>query len=168
MVASSVQADCQSLLAEQLKSDLSLSYQAFDQTPDAGWRVLQAQRCYSEAAVLIEAWMAQSKTQPNSVKWHLLQMHAYADNRPQALKLVPQLLFTAEQQQKSPFLWNDYVLATAAFLQRDLAALKLHREQLAQGSKIKPNALNLAAVDRLIHGFHLSYQQAYDAAEPSQ
>ena len=50
--SNSVFADCKSELADRLESDLSLTYQEFDQTNGSGFRLLEASGCFAEAATL--------------------------------------------------------------------------------------------------------------------
>ncbi|EJI86273.1 hypothetical protein AEST_09030 [Alishewanella aestuarii B11] len=157
-----VRAECDSFLANGLNSDLKLSYEKFDQTPGKGWRVLADKKCYSEAAILIDKYILENNVNQRSLKWHLLQMYAASNQNDKALNLVSAVLLTEEQERNSPFLWNDYVLATAGFLENDLTKLKLHRDKLANfGKGFKPNEINLVALDRLIENFGQTYQKAY-------
>lgn len=157
-----VKAECDSLLINGLSNDLKLSYEKFDQSSGNGWRVLEAKKCYREAAILIDKYILENSTNHTSLKWHLLQMYAFSNQSNKALEIVSEVLLTEEQQSNSPFLWNDYVLATAGFLENDLAKLKLHRDNLVKyGKGIKPNEMNLAVLDRLIENFGQTYQTAY-------
>lgn len=89
-------------------------------------------------------------------------MYAFSNQNNKALELVLDVLLTEDQQSNSPFLWNDYVLATAGLLKNDLIKLKRHRDYLAQyGEGFKPNEMNLAILDRLIENFGQTYQIAY-------
>ena len=47
-------ADCKVALEERLKDDLNLTYQQFDQTYDAGFRLLEKSGCHAEGAILIK------------------------------------------------------------------------------------------------------------------
>ena len=160
--ALTARAECDSLLMNGLSNDLKLTYEEFDQTPGHGWRTLEAQKCYSEAATLLEQYIISNNANQTSLKWHLLQMYAFSDEREKALEIVSDTLLTSEQQGSSPFLWNDYVLATAGFLEKDFAKLKFHRDNLAKyGKGFKPNEINLATLDRLIENFDKTYRMAY-------
>lgn len=157
-----VKAECDSLLINGLNNDLKLSYEKFDQTPGNGWRVLTANKCFREAAILIDKYILENNANQISLKWHLLQMYAFSNQNDKALELVSDVLLTEDQQSNSPFLWNDYVLATAGFLENDLLKLKLYRDNLAKyGKGFKPNEMNLATLDRLIENFGQRYQIAY-------
>ncbi|KKO48357.1 hypothetical protein VT06_11695 [Arsukibacterium sp. MJ3] len=160
--AFAVRADCDSLLMNGLSNNLKLTYEEFDQTPGNGWRALEARKCYREAALLIDKYILSNNANQTSLKWHLLQMYAFSGESNKALEIVSAVLLPDEQQSNSPFLWNDYVLATAGFLAKDLAKLKLHRDNVAKyGKGFKPNEMNLATLDRLIENFDQTYQIAY-------
>jgi hypothetical protein len=157
-----VKAECDSFLANGLNNDLKLSYEKFDQTSGKGWRLLEDKKCYSEAAILIDRYILENNANQTSLKWHLLQMYAASNQNDKALDFVSSVLLTEEQQRNSLFLWNDYVLATAGFLENDLTKLKRHRDKLADvGKGFKPNEINLVTLDRLIENFGQTYQKAY-------
>ena len=62
---------------------------------------------------------------------------------------------------KSALRWNDYVLATIAFLERDRAALQRHRDRVAEGREAHfGNALNLRLLDALLRHFERDYRYA--------
>ena len=54
-------ADCKAALEERLKDDLNLTYQQFDQTDDAGFRLLEKSGCHTEAAILIKRFICSCK-----------------------------------------------------------------------------------------------------------
>jgi hypothetical protein len=59
------------------------------------------------------------------------------------------------------FKWNDYVLATIAFLERDRAAFDRYRNALAAAATMHDgNAMNLRLIDALGRHFDLDYRQA--------
>ena len=160
--ALAVKAECDSLLINGFSNDLKLTYEQFDQTPGKGWRVLEDKKCYKEAAILIDKYILENNANQTSLKWHLLQMYAFSGESNKALQIVSAVLLPDEQQRNSPFLWNDYVLATAGFLEKDLSKLKFHRDNVAKyGKGFKPNEMNLATLDRLIENFDQTYQIAY-------
>lgn len=154
--------ECDRLLDERMQSDLDLPYEKFDQVMGSGWRALADNECYGEAALLIEAYMKHNSAQENSLKWHLFQMRAFLNDYAGALELVDDVLLTPEKQAKVRLAWNEYVLANAAFLRRDLVQLRQHRENIAKvKDDHKGNEMNLNVVDRLISGFDSTYEQAY-------
>lgn len=155
-------AECERLLDERMQSDLDLPYQEFDQVMGSGWRALADDECYREAALLIEAYMEHNSAQENSLKWHLFQMRAFFNDYAGALELVDDILLPPEKQAEVPLAWNEYVMASAAFLRRDLSQLRRHRENIAKvKDDYKGNEMNLNVVDRLISGFDRTYEQAY-------
>ena len=149
-----VKAECDSLLINGFSNDLKLTYEKFDQTPGMGWRVLEDKKCYNEAAILIDKYILENNANQTSLKWHLLQMYAFSGESNKALQIVSAVLLPDEQQRNSPFLWNDYVLATAGFLEKDLSKLKFHWDNVAKyGKGFKPHEMKVATLDRLIENF---------------
>lgn len=158
------QVDCEAALVEHLENDLSLSYEAFDQTMGEGWRQLSNKGCHLESARLIERYSVENDVEGHSaLNWHRFQMLAYAAEHEAALELVDRILLSEEQQAEHALRWNDYVLGNVAFLEQDMEALRYHREQVAAGVDDHPgNELNLNVLDRLIEGFDQSYHRAYE------
>lgn len=155
-------AECERLLDERMQSGLDLPYEEFDQVMGSGWRALADENCHQESAQLIEAYMEHNSSQQSSLTWHLFQMRAFSNDYEAALELVDDMLLSPEKQAEVPLAWNEYVLASAAFLRRDLSQLRQHRENIA---KVKDdhqgNELNLKVIDRLISGFDSTYEKAY-------
>jgi len=60
-------ADCKVELEERLKDDLSLTYQQFDQTYDAGFRLLEKSGCHAEAAILIKRYISHNNSNESSL-----------------------------------------------------------------------------------------------------
>ncbi|HRQ64042.1 MAG TPA: hypothetical protein PKZ76_04125 [Xanthomonadaceae bacterium] len=152
--------DCQALLAEHLRTDLDLSYEAFDQTMDAGFRPLASAGCHREAATLIQAYIEHNGAEQRSLKWHVAQLLAMADERTEAVRWARAALVEREDFDARPLRWNDYVLATVAFLERDAERLHHHRDQVALGADAHPgNRMNLRLLDNLVR--HLDQGYAY-------
>lgn len=156
----SVLADCQSELASRLSTDLTLSYQAFDQTEQAGFRILGQAGCYKEAAALIAAYIEHNNSKDVSLTWHLAQMEGLAGNYQQAIKHGKAVLNEHEDLSVYPMYWNDYVLGNIAFWQRDKQQLQTHIQNVRQGEHFKPNAINLRYLEKLSNNFELSYLEA--------
>lgn len=155
--------DCSALLQQHLKTDLELPWQTFDQTEGQGFRVLAAAGCSREAGDLLEAWLAKRQREQRSVLWHLAQQRAEQDDRPAAIQAARQSL-SADETAEAPLRWNDYVLATIAFLERDRTAFDRHRNAVAAAvERHAGNALNLKLLDRLGQHFELSYLGAQKA-----
>lgn len=67
----------------------------------------------------------------------------------------------ATKSTKSTLRWNDYVLATIAFLEHDKPALVLHREKVAEAREAHfGNDLNLKLRDSLVKYFDRDYKYA--------
>lgn len=151
--------DCKALYAAHLRSDLELSVDAFDQTEGQGFRALAAVGCSREAGDLIEAWVAKNPSAPAHVHWHLAQQRAEHDDRVAAIAAAKRSL-KPDEAADAAFKWNDYVLATIAFLQRDRTAFDRHRAVLAAATTQEGNAMNLKLIDALGRHFDLDYRQA--------
>lgn len=159
--------DCDALYREHLASDLQLAYDAFDQTEGSGFRVLAAQGCSKQAGDLIEAYLAHTNSKESSLRWHLAQMRASSGDATAAVRHARSTLISPSEDAASPFRWNDYVLATIAFLERDRAALQRHRDAVAAGADaFAGNAMNAKLLDALLRHFELGYDEATRRIEP--
>lgn len=144
------------------EGSLALSYQEFDQTPGSGWRVLaEDEKRYSEAARLIEKYLNQhselNRFQRVTLHWHAAQLLAIAGDVTAALEHLP-FARLAPEPPNSLVRWNDYVEATAAFLEGDRARLLAARGRIATNS---PGDANLQVVDSLVAHFGAPYGIAY-------
>ncbi len=163
VLASTQSQECESALALHLESDLTLSYHTFDQTMQNGWRRLANKGCYEQSAKLIDAYMKATKDQSRSLHWHKFQMLAYSGHTQEALLSAEASLVAEAEQASKTLAWNPYVKASMAFLKRDLAALKAHKQAIEEKRDAHPgNAMNLKVVERLIAGFDSDYQSAYE------
>jgi hypothetical protein len=152
-------ADCTALYQTHLRTDPALPLEAFDQTEGQGFRALAAAGCSREAGDLIEAWIANHSPAPSQVHWHLAQQRAEHDDRPAAIAAAKRSL-KPDEAADTAFRWNDYVLATIAFLERDRAAFDRYRAVLAAATAHAGNAMNLRLIDALGRHFDLDYRQA--------
>lgn len=153
--------DCRTLYQEHVKPDLALSYEEFDQTDDKGFRVLAAKECEKEAADLIEEYLRATNSTKSSLRWHIAQLRATAGDTPEAIRYAKSVLAETEDFSKSPLRWNDYVLATIAFLEQDKPALMLHRDKVAEAREAHfGNELNLKLLDSLVKYFDRDYKYA--------
>lgn len=155
-------ADCDALLKEHLRTDLDLPYADFDQTKGKGFRILGDAGCNEQAAQLIDAYIAKNHPEQSSPTWHAAQMHAMAGDYPVAIRDAKAVLLDKEDFSKDPLRWNDYVLATIAFLQHDKATLIEHRNKVAEGAEaFWGNKTNLRFLDGLVAHFDQPYAYAY-------
>lgn len=162
----SAAADCPALLTEHRATDFKLSYQEFDQTMNSGFRVLAAAGCDKQAADLIEEYIRVTGATQNSLRWHVAQLRATQGDYAEAIKFARTCLNEKEDFSAHPLRWNDYVLATIAFLQHDRPALQQYRDRIAQGKDYKGNAINLRLVDSLLRNFDQDYKYATSHIEP--
>lgn len=153
--------NCGQLYVEQLKSDLDLSYEKFDQTDGEGFRVLAAKGCEKEAADLIIEYIRATGASENSLRWHIAQLRASHGDAAEAVKYAKTVLNDKEDFDKNPLRWNDYVLATIAFLEQDKKKLIHHRDKVAKAKQAHfGNELNLKLLDSLVRHFNKSYKYA--------
>jgi hypothetical protein len=152
--------DCGALFRTHMDSDLVLAYEEFDQTPGRGFRALAMAGCSTEAADLIEAYIETNQAGQRSLRWHVAQLRATAGDYPRAVESARQVLSESEDFSARPLRWNDYVLATIAFLERDREALVRHRDRVAEGGDYPGNAMNLRLLNALVRHFDESYAYA--------
>lgn len=164
--ASASTADCAALMRQHVQTDLALPFAEFDQNEAGGWRSLSAAGCDSDAAILIEKYVAAQENPHSVLVWHRAQMLARADDYAQAVQVARLTLRPEGSEANAEFQWNAYANATIAFLLGDGESLKLHREHLAAASaKFPINRPNLASVDRLQLCFGRPYKEAYSCGQ---
>lgn len=152
---------CAAMFQAHLKTDLTLGYEAFDQTEGQGFRALAESGCDREGADLIEAYAKANPSKQSSLVWHVAQLRASAGQTAEAIAAAKASVDPKEDLAKSPFHWNDYVLATIAFLERDKAALQRHRDRVAEARGADMgNEMNLKLLDALVRYFDASYDYA--------
>lgn len=156
---------------------IQLTYEDFDQNPSKGWRsVSRRPECRVAAADLIREYRTANwgKLLPHQLHlnyWHEGQLRAFGA---QVDRAIPLLLAGANPDSIDGF--PHYAMATVAFLQRDLAALRAARVRLAalpeatwfkeaktrgQIGKDMKWPPNLDVVDGLIACFDKPYSEAY-------
>jgi hypothetical protein len=155
-------ADCAATLKTLENTALRAPFDQFDQDSTIGWRVLSDRGCFAEAAQLIEHYAIEYDMKYRGLKWHLAQMHALAGNVDKALEAAQLSLSPIQEQMHPDFDWNDYVLATMAFLRGDRPSFDKHRAALKVASPRNPmNAANESVIDRLDRCFGKRYVDAY-------
>jgi hypothetical protein len=153
--------DCAEEYRKHLATDLELSYEEFDQTLGKGMRPLANAGCAKETADLILAYIEKNSAKQNSLVWHVAQQRALQGDYADATKYANLSLMEKEDFSTEPLRWNDYVLATVAFMQKDKDKLRYHRDKVAEGkAEFFGNALNLKLLDKLLANFDLSYKDA--------
>ncbi|MBE9159413.1 hypothetical protein IQ265_21650 [Nodosilinea sp. LEGE 06152] len=160
---------CRTVLEEQ-QHDLSLDYNAFDQSAAQGWRPLAVIECYREAAELIVSYLDSNPgltgNEREILAFHAGQMLAYDNDYDSAISFFEQSFFPQGELPLDfkPYAdaWDAYVNATIAFLRQDQAALMAYRADVAAGPTLNgEQPMNLEVVDRLIENFGKPYRQAY-------
>lgn len=153
--------DCAEEYKKHLETDLSLSYEEFDQTLGKGMRPLANAGCAKEAADLILVYIEKNKDTHLSLVWHVAQQRALQGAYADAIEYAKKSLLEKEDFSTQPLRWNDYVLATIAFMEKDRAKLAYHRDRVALGKDLfSGNALNLKLLDKLLNNIDLSYKDA--------
>lgn len=159
-------AECVALYKAHLASDLDLDYQTFDQTQGQGFRALAAAGCQREAADLIEAYIAATSAVQSSLRWHIAQLRATHGDNETAIRYAREVLKDDEVEAPDTLRWNDYVLATIAFLENDPDVLQQHRDKVAEAADGHPgNALNLKLLNALQRHIGQSYAYATSRIE---
>jgi hypothetical protein len=152
---------CEALYAEHVQTDLQLSYEAFDQTEGGGFRVLAKSGCLKEAADLIERYIEHTHAPERSLLWHIAQLRAEQGDAAEAIRYARKTLAETEDHARHPLRWNDYVLATIAFLEHDKPRLIHHRNLIAAAADAHfGNKLNLKLIDSLVLNFDRDYKYA--------
>ena len=158
---------CQALFEKHLESDMSLSYEEFDQTMNNGFRVLAGRGCHREAADLIEKYIEVNSAEQNSLRWHVAQLRAMSGENAEAIRYARKTLLENEDFSERPLRWNDYILATIAFLEGDRKKLSYHRDKVAEGVGEHPgNELNLRLLDALLEYSGTNYSAALETLKP--
>jgi hypothetical protein len=153
--------DCAAEYDKHLATDLTLTYTEFDQTLGKGMRPLANAGCNKEAADLIIAYIAKNNDTHNSLRWHVAQLRALQDARPEAIAYATLSLVPNENFEKEPLRWNDFVLATIAFLEKDRAAFDRHLAQLDKAKDLHVgNAMNAKLLEKLSRNFDKNYKEA--------
>lgn len=164
--ASTPAIDCQAALQQARAAELQRSYKEFDQTPGRGWRALDDSGCTAAAAALLSEYLKGHGFQARIMNWHLVQLYAMLDDRASALAHVERALDPGQSTQQADFNWNDYVLATAAFLRRDSAAFARHRTELVNATqRSSHNRPNLMLVEKMAKCFQSTYAEAMKCPE---
>jgi len=147
---------------------LELPFLKFDQDQVGGWRQIADKGCRVEAALLIDAYLANppadlTMIEQGDLYFHAGQLLAMAgENRMAAGHMMRSL--NPREPARNELAWNTYVLATIGFLNHDKPMLDSQRQLLAAGEQTRENRINLSVIDGLIHCFDQSYETAYGAA----
>ncbi len=144
-----------------VKSD----YKEFDQTMSKGWRTWADQGCYEIAIELLDEYYKAHESnlldwQKNIIIWHSGQMSAFLGNYKKAKENFKKCI-NPNEPKDIEILWNDYVYATIAFLDKDLAELKKRRDIIAAGPSMEGKKANLNIVENFLKCPNETYSIAY-------
>lgn len=92
--------------------------------------------------------------------FHAAQLLGFVDDASSAIRHLRHAK-VSEGSPGFPTHWNDYVMATEAFLNRNRADLLAARERMASGSTTDQDRTYLGTVDLLISHYGDSYGAAY-------
>lgn len=92
--------------------------------------------------------------------WHEGQMRAFEEQTDRAIELFR---LSLKPEERSIGGWNEYAMASIAFLQGNIEELQKQRELMANATM--PNPINLGVVDGLVACFEESYSEAYGSTE---
>lgn len=159
----------------------SMDFWTFDQDPERGHRAIgRKPGCELVAADLIRDYHARLRAigEPVTIEydqqvvtisatgevsllyWHEGQIRAFEGQTEQAIELFT---LSLKPEAENHGAWNEYALASIAFLENDLPELKRQRSAMARSEP--PDSINLGVVDGLIECFGATYRKAYGANE---
>ncbi|WP_440055143.1 hypothetical protein ACSLBF_03030 [Pseudoalteromonas sp. T1lg65] len=153
-------ASCEEIYQQQSQK-LDVSVNEFDQPPGAGWRALLDAKCYNEAVKLIDDYQQKHNTDNSALEWHYFQLLAFAGRKEEAISVGKKIISELPATSSPEFLWNEYVIASVAFLEGDNQTLMENRNKLAKHKEHFGNKMNLAAIDRLVNNIKQPYVIAY-------
>lgn len=150
---------CAELLKSEAPTYTSLSPADFDLKPAMGWRKLYDSGCNVEAAKAVELYLMTGNGTYH-VYFHGAQLDAKNGNYQEALRKLRKAT-RPELTEDSPFKWNEYVKALAAFLEGDLDSLLIQRALVAARQDVKGNVANLAVIDKMTANFGQPYGSVF-------
>ena len=145
---------------------LSLPYKEFDQTPDSGWRTLQKDKRWREAAVLIEEYLKRHRDlrpiPSGMLHFHAAQLWATVGENRRAIAHLKQ----SRCDEQTPG-YNEFADAMRAFLERDRDELVAIRARVVQYPSKGMTAVYQSVVESFVERFDGSYKDvmAYEAAK---
>lgn len=149
----------QELTQTQIDSLMALGFEAFDQDMEGGWRYYGNQMEFATAADLIQRYLKQhpeiEEHQQAVMHWHAGQMLALDGQNDMAV-----LEMEASRKENDVMLWNEYLDATVAFLEKDRQTFETNLKALeAMG-----NNPNLKLLKILEANFDKTYREALELA----
>ncbi len=144
---------------------IEADYKEFDQSMGNGWRAWADRGCFQLAIDLLDEYFRFHETklldwQNTIIIWHSGQMSGFLGDHKTAREKFKKCIRPNEPK-NIEILWNDYVYATIAFLDRDLVELKRRRDIIANGPSFDGRKANLNIVDNFLKCPNEAYSIAY-------
>jgi hypothetical protein len=131
------------------------SIEIFDRTPGRGWRVLADIGCFQESEHLIAKYLEEHGEQ-SSLRIHIAQMQL-RQGKNDAAAINFRKSVRHDERPDTPFKFNDFVLALAAFSLRDRVQFDAHHAVLRSGAENFGNRQNLRLLDAIAASFDKPY-----------
>ncbi|MCB1582881.1 MAG: hypothetical protein R3E90_09545 [Marinicella sp.] len=139
--------DCEQQYLNQMKTDMDLSYQEFDQTMDQGFRRL-AKTCKSQAIDLIKNYIIVNQAEQDSLRWHIAQLAGELGRYEEAILYAKT---TLRVDDTGALKWNDYVMGYMAYWESDVETLKEKIDVLEATTEHQGNAINAKLLRRFMY-----------------
>lgn len=148
---------CQQQLADASTIALSMDYKTFDQTPGKGLRSFTV-NCQYQAFLSIKFYLQNkeglTQTQVRNLTFQAAQALASSGKEKESLIYFKRAKTEINTTQ---LLWNEYIDATIAFIEKDIERLKHNRRLIAAQVNYVGNQINLRIVDQFIEKFDQKY-----------
>lgn len=164
--------DC-AMTEDQLEQMMSLSFRAFDQDMNGGWRLFYDKGCYANAAKLLRTYVERKPELAEKQRiliLHTGQLSAMAGEYEQALHYLRWDL-RLPKQINVKMDSEAFLLAHIAFISNDYASLVEARKRINQQEPfpdtndwpqwLRGKKANLDVVDGFLHCFGQSFAEAY-------
>lgn len=163
-IKSSAETKCEISRADKA-SLINSEYKEFDQSMGKGWRAWGDRGCFQIAIDLLDEYFRVHEIklldwQKNIIIWHSGQMSGFLGDYKIARDKFKKCIKPNEPKD-TKILWNDYVYATIAFLDKDLVELKKRRDIIANGPSLDGKKANLNVVDNFLKCPNEPYAIAY-------
>ena len=163
--AAEAPANCESLLAQEMVILPNTTLEVFDRTPDKGWRVLEAAKCYAQAEEIITRYLVNHEWQ-SSLHLHLGQLQLRQEKRPNAATSFRNALRKGDGA-TGPFKFNEFALALAAFAEHDRIAFDKNVAVVSAGTENFGNRQNMRLLKALAENFDAKYVEILAVLEKS-
>ncbi|MET0856888.1 MAG: hypothetical protein ABWY27_09070 [Telluria sp.] len=142
------------------------SVETFDRTAGSGWRALADIGCFRESEHLIAKYLEEHGEQ-SSLRIHIAQMQLRQGKNEAAAANFRKSL-RQDERPDTPFKFNDFVLALAAFSLHDRVQFDAHHAVLRNGAENFGNRQNLRLLDAIASSFDKPYLTILNALAPAK